>query len=200
MIGQPPVGELQREFFARDVVAVARELIGVTLLVDGAGGLIVETEAYHHEDPASHSFAGRTARNAAMFGPPGHAYLYRSYGIHDCLNFVAGSQPGSAVLIRALEPTAGIEAMAGRRGLADLRLLCSGPGRLTQALGLGLAENGLPLDGPLFRLLPRTAEVALIAGPRICITSAAATPWRFGLHGSRYLSRPFRAGAGRPRP
>jgi DNA-3-methyladenine glycosylase len=183
---------LPRTFFARDVVAVARDLIGVTLLVDGVGGRIVETEAYDHEDPASHSFAGRTACNAAMFGPPGHAYVYRSYGIHACLNFVAGRQPGSAVLIRALEPTTGIEAMAKRRGLADPRLLCSGPGRLTQALGLSLAENAKPLDAPPFRLEPRDIDGLIVAGPRIGITRAAATPWRFGLEGSRYLSRPFR--------
>jgi DNA-3-methyladenine glycosylase len=185
------VTALSRDFFARDVVAVARDLIGVTLLVDGVGGRIVETEAYDHEDPASHSFAGRTARNAAMFGPPGHAYVYRSYGIHYCLNFVAGRQPGSGVLIRALEPMAGLEAMAMRRGLSDPRRLCSGPGRLTQALGLSLAEYGLPLDAPPFRLTPRDIDGPIIAGPRIGITRAAATPWRFGLAGSRFLSRPF---------
>ena len=185
---------LSRTFFARDVVAVARDLIGVTLLVDGVGGRIAETEAYDHEDPASHSFAGRTPRNAAMFGPPGHAYIYRSYGIHHCLNVVAGRQPGCAVLIRALEPTAGLEAMAGRRGLSIPRLLCAGPGRLTQALGLDLAHNGLPLDAPPFRLTPREFDPPIIAGPRIGITRAAGTPWRFVLEGSRYLSRPF------PRP
>jgi DNA-3-methyladenine glycosylase len=185
------VTEVSRSFFAREVIAVARDLIGVTLLVDGVGGRIVETEAYHHEDPASHTFAGRNARNAAMFGPPGHAYVYRSYGIHYCLNFVAGRQPGSGVLIRALEPTAGLEAMAERRGLANPRLLCSGPGRLTQALGLSLAEYGLPLDAPPFRLEPRPDAYPILAGPRIGITRAAATPWRFGLEGSRYLSRPF---------
>jgi DNA-3-methyladenine glycosylase len=185
------VPALPREFFARDVVSVARDLIGLTLLVDGVGGRIVETEAYHHEDPASHSFAGPTARNAAMFGPPGHAYVYRSYGIHYCLNVVAGRQPGSAVLIRALEPTAGLEAMAERRGLSNPRLLCAGPGRLTQALGLDLVHNGLPLDAPPFRLEPRTSDDAIITGPRIGITRAAATPWRFGLEGSHYLSRPF---------
>jgi DNA-3-methyladenine glycosylase len=178
-------------FFVRDVVAVARDLIGITLLVEGVGGLIVETEAYDHEDPASHSFAGRTLRNAAMFGPPGHAYIYRSYGIHYCLNFVAGREPGSAVLIRALEPTSGINAMAARRGLAEPRLLCSGPGRLTQALGLSLAENGLTLEAPPFRLEPRATVLPIVTGPRIGITRAAEKPWRFGLEGSRYLSRPF---------
>jgi DNA-3-methyladenine glycosylase len=188
---RPARDALARAFFARDVVAVARDLIGVTLLVDGVGGRIVETEAYDHEDPASHSFAGRTARNAAMFGPAGHAYIYRSYGIHDCLNFVAGRQPGCAVLIRALDPTAGLEAMAERRGLSDARLLCSGPGRLTQALALSLAENGLPLDAPPFRLEPREIDGPVVAGPRIGITRGADTPWRFGLQGSPYLSRPF---------
>jgi DNA-3-methyladenine glycosylase len=190
------VAALPRTFFARDVALVARDLIGVTLLVDGVGGRIVETEAYHHEDPASHSFTGRTARNAAMFGPPGHAYIYRSYGIHYCLNFVAGRQPGSGVLIRALEPTAGLEAMTERRGLSNPRLLCSGPGRLTQALSLSLAEYGLPLDAPPFRLEPRSNEHLILAGPRIGITRAAATPWRFGLQGSRFLSRPFPKPAG----
>jgi DNA-3-methyladenine glycosylase len=185
------VAALSRPFFARDVALVARDLVGVTLLVDGVGGRIVETEAYDHEDPASHSFAGQTARNAAMFGPPGHAYIYRSYGIHYCLNFVAGRQPGSGVLIRALEPTAGLEAMAERRGLSAPRLLCAGPGRLTQALGLSLAQNAQPLDAPPFRLTPRDIDHPIIAGPRIGITRAAATPWRFGLEGSPYLSRPF---------
>jgi DNA-3-methyladenine glycosylase len=126
-----------------------------------------------------------------MFGPPGHAYVYRSYGIHYCLNFVAGRQPGSAVLIRALEPTAGLQAMAERRGLSNPRLLCAGPGRLTQALGLDLAHNGLPLDAPPFRIEPPTCELPVITGPRIGITRATVTPWRFGLQGSRYLSRPF---------
>ena len=169
---------LPRAFFARDVVDVARDLIGVSLLVDGVGGLIVETEAYDHGDPASHSFAGPTSRNAAMFGPAGHAYIYRSYGLHYCLNVVAGREPGSAVLIRALEPTAGLEAMVGRRGLSEPRLLCSGPGRLTQALALSLAENGLPLDAPPFRLEARASICPLIVGPRIGITRGTATPWR----------------------
>jgi DNA-3-methyladenine glycosylase len=187
---QPSEG-LPRSFFARDVVEVARDLIGVMLLVDGVGGIIVESEAYDHEDPASHSFVGRTSRNAAMFGAPGHAYIYRSYGIHFCLNFVAGSEPGSAVLIRALEPRAALEIMAARRGTKDPRLLCSGPGRLCQALGLSLEQNGLPLDEPPFRLEPRTVDPRIAGGPRVGITRGLEAPWRFGLSGSPFLSRRF---------
>lgn len=182
---------LPRSFFSRNVVEVARDLVGVTLLVDGVGGLIVETEAYDHEDPASHSYVGKTARNEAMFGPPGQAYIYRSYGVHFCLNFVAGTEPGSAVLIRALESQAGIEIMARRRRTDDRRLLCSGPGRLCQALGLSLDQNGLSLDSPPFRLEPRDGEPPIVVGPRIGITRGKDTPWRFGLSGSPFLSRPF---------
>jgi DNA-3-methyladenine glycosylase len=171
---------------------VAPDLIGAMLLCNGVGGRIVEVEAYHHTDPAAHSFRGPTARNAVMFGPPGYAYVYRSYGIHWCLNFVcepAGS--ASAVLIRALEPTAGLALMRRRRGLADERLLCAGPGRVCEALGVTAAHNGLALDQPPFALFARVGEVDVIAGPRIGITKAAEKPWRYGLKGSAFLSKPF---------
>lgn len=184
---------LDRHFFTRDAVTVARALIGATLLVDGVGGTVVETEAYDATDPASHSFRGRTARNASMFGPVGCAYVYRSYGIHWCVNFVcdeAGS--GSAVLIRALEPRSGVETMATRRGIRDPRRLCSGPGRLCQALGIDKRHDGLPLDRPPFALVPSETESTVTAGVRIGITQGADTPWRFCLAGSPFLSRPAR--------
>jgi len=179
-------------FFARDVVAVARDLIGVGLFVDGVGGLIVEVEAYDPFDPASHAFNGPTKRNAPMFGPPGHAYVYRIYGMHWCLNFVCGEQPGSAVLIRALEPAVGIETMAERRGTGSLKLLCSGPGKLCQALSVTGAQNGAALDTPPFALTPAPAAEDIAVGVRIGLTKAAETPWRFGRVGSPYLSKPFR--------
>ena len=183
---------LRREFFARSVHEVAPDLIGATLLVGGVGGLIVEVEAYHHTDPAAHSYAGRTERNAVMFGPPGYAYVYRSYGIHWCVNFVCEAEgSASAVLIRALAPTAGMATMRRRRGLADERLLCSGPGRLTQALGITLAHNALPLDRAPFELRGRADMPDIAVGPRIGITKAADKPWRYGLAGSRFLSKPF---------
>ncbi|MCR0980711.1 DNA-3-methyladenine glycosylase [Roseomonas populi] len=183
---------IPQAFFARPAPDVARDLIGATLLVDGVGGLVTETEAYDHEDPASHSYAGRTARNASMFGPPGHAYVYRSYGLHWCLNLVCGTEPaGSAVLIRALEPVAGIEAMRQRRGTAVPRLLCGGPGRLSQALGVTGALDGCPVDRPPFLVLAREREVPVVSGPRIGITRGTETPWRFGLRGSAFLSRRF---------
>jgi len=171
---------------------VARALIGATLLVDGIGGVIVETEAYDQSEPAAHTFTGPTPRNAVMFGPSGHAYVYRSYGIHWCLNFTCRPQGhGAGVLIRALEPRAGLEQMQLRRGLADPRLLCSGPGRLGQALGITMAHYGLPLDRPPFFVAAPDGAVDVVAGPRIGISKAVHHPWRFGLAGSRFLSKPF---------
>ena len=178
--------------FARSVHDLAPELIGAELYVDGVGGTIVELEAYDHEDPAAHGYRGRTERNASMFGPPGHAYVYRSYGVHWCLNFVC--EPvgtANAVLIRALEPVEGLEEMRARRGLESLRLLCSGPGRLCQALGVMREHDGLPLDQPPFELRPRRREVEVVSGPRIGITKAVERPWRYGLAGSAFVSRPF---------
>jgi DNA-3-methyladenine glycosylase len=186
---------IRRSFFARSVHDVAPDLIGVTLLVDGVGGVIVEAEAYDQEDPASHGYRGRTARNASMFGPPGHAYVYRSYGIHWCLNLVCGDEgEASAVLLRALEPTHQIDVMRARRRLDDMRLLCSGPGRLCQALGVTALHDGLALDAPPFRLLERdpAAPPEVVAAPRVGITQAAELPWRYGAAGSRYVSRSLR--------
>jgi DNA-3-methyladenine glycosylase len=172
---------------------VARQLIGVTLMVEGIGGCIVETEAYDREDPASHSFSGPTPRNISMFGPPGRSYVYRSYGIHWCLNFVCRENGhGAGVLIRALEPATGIDRMQQRRGMEDVRLLCSGPGRLCQALGVTREHNDMPLDAPPFELLPAPNALDVISGPRIGISKAIDVPWRFGLAGSRFVSQPFR--------
>lgn len=179
--------QLSSSFFSRDVLTVARNLVGATLLVDGVGGRIVETEAYDRDDPASHSFRGQTPRNGAMFGAPGHAYVYRSYGIHWCLNFVC--QPGTAVLIRALEPLIGLDSMVERRGLTEIRKLCAGPGRLCQAVGVGIEHNGRALDAPPFELLAREAKPDVAAGPRIGITRGVEAPWRFGVRGSPFLSR-----------
>jgi DNA-3-methyladenine glycosylase len=172
---------------------VARELIGAVLLVDGVGGRIVETEAYDRADPASHSFGGPTPRTQAMFGPPGRAYVYRSYGIHWCLNFVCREDGhGAGVLIRAIEPLQGIAEMRERRGLDDVRLLCSGPGRVGQALGIEHAMNGHRLDRAPFKVFARDADYPIATGPRIGISKAMEVHWRFGLAGSAYLSRPFR--------
>jgi len=175
---------------------VAQHLIGVTLLVDGVGGRIVETEAYDRDDPASHSFSGPTSRNASMFGSPGRAYVYRSYGIHWCLNIVCREKGhGAAVLIRAIEPTIGLDRMRERRGLDEARLLCAGPGRVAQALGIDVGFNGKPVDQPPFLLIAPAdgePEVVIDVGPRIGISKAKDVPWRFGEKGSRFLSKPFR--------
>ena len=184
---------LTKAFFRRSVHEVAPDLIGAMLLFNGVGGRLVEVEAYHHTDPAAHSYRGLTPRNAVMFGPPGFAYVYRSYGIHWCVNFVCEPEgSASAVLIRALEPTTGLPLMCRRRGLSELRLLCAGPGRVCEALGITAAHNGLALDEPPFALFARTGEVEVIAGPRIGITKAAERPWRYGLKNSAFLSKPFR--------
>jgi DNA-3-methyladenine glycosylase len=182
------------DFFARDVCEVARDLVGATLILDGVGGVVVETEAYGPGDPASHSFRGPTSRNRTMFGPPGRLYVYRSYGIHWCANLVCGVEGvGSAVLLRALEPTSELDVMRARRGVEDPRLLCSGPGRLTQALGITLAHDGLRVDRPPFTFEP-SPGADLVVGPRVGITRAADRPRRYALRGSPFVSRP------RPRP
>jgi DNA-3-methyladenine glycosylase len=184
---------LTKAFFNRSVHEVAPDLIGTTLLFGGVGGRLVEVEAYHHTDPAAHSYHGPTPRNVVMFGPAGYAYVYRSYGIHWCLNFVCEPKgSAAAVLIRALEPTVGLARMRRRRGVSDVRLLCSGPGRLCQALGITRADNGLMLDEPPFELLARSGEVEIVAGPRIGLTKAVEKPWRYGLKDSRFLSKPFK--------
>ncbi|HKP18393.1 MAG TPA: DNA-3-methyladenine glycosylase [Gaiellaceae bacterium] len=181
---------LDRDFFARSVHEVAPALVGVTLLVDGVGGPIVEVEAYDHEDPASHGYRGRTARNASMFGPPGHAYVYRSYGIHWCLNLVCAEEGSAdAVLLRALEPREGVARMQERRRTDNARLLCAGPGRLCEALAVTREHDGLPLDEAPFELRAPAEPVEVVAAPRIGITRAADLPWRYVLSGSRFLSR-----------
>jgi DNA-3-methyladenine glycosylase len=190
---------IRRKFFARSVHAVAPDLIGAIFLFNGVGGRIVEVEAYHHTDPAAHSYGGRTERNAVMFGPPGFAYVYRSYGIHWCVNFVCEPEgSASAVLIRAIEPLEGLEKMRRRRGLRDDRLLCAGPGRVCGALRISRAHNGLPLDAAPFELRRRTGKVEIAVGPRIGLTKAVDQPWRYGLTGSRFLSKPFNSAAGTP--
>jgi DNA-3-methyladenine glycosylase len=187
-LGKP----LKRSFFARSVHEVAPDLIGATLLVDGVGGVIVELEAYHHSEPAAHSFRGPTPRNMVMFGPPGFSYVYRSYGIHWCVNFVCEKEgSASAVLIRALQPTHGIPAMRRRRGLHDERSLCSGPGKLCEALAITIKQSELPLDAPPIALHARIGKPEIITGVRIGITKAVDLPWRYGLKGSKFLSKPF---------
>ncbi len=187
-LGKP----LKRAFFDRSVHEVAPDLIGATLLFNGVGGVIVEVEAYHHTDPAAHSFRGPTPRNRIMFGPAGFSYVYRSYGIHWCVNFVCEEEgSASAVLIRALQPTHGLATMRRRRGLQEERSLCSGPGKLCEALGITIKHSELPLDQPPFALHARTEEVEVVAGVRIGITKAADLPWRYGLKGSKFVSKPF---------
>ena len=191
---------LGREFFARSVHNVAPELLGALFLVDRVGGVIVEVEAYDGEDPAAHGYRGRTARNASMFGPPGHAYVYRSYGIHWCVNLVCEDEGSpAAVLLRALEPTHGIETMRARRGLDDPRTLCSGPGKLCQALGITRAHDGLPLYRPPFEVRGRDEEPEVVAATRVGITRATELPWRYVVAGSRFVSRPLPQPAVRPR-
>jgi DNA-3-methyladenine glycosylase len=181
------------EFFERSVHEVARELVGCRLLYEGVGGTIVETESYERDDPACHAYVGLTERTAVLFGPPGRAYVYLSYGIHSLLNFVCEPEgEAAAVLIRALEPTDGLETMRARRGLrhADVEL-CSGPGKLTEALGITLAQNDADLTRPPFAILPSDGDPpAVVTGPRVGITKAVDRPWRFSAAGSRYVSRP----------
>jgi DNA-3-methyladenine glycosylase len=189
----PRLGKrLTRAFFGRSVHEVAPDLIGATMLVDGVGGIIVEVEAYHHTEPAAHSYNGPTPRNQIMFGPPGYAYVYRSYGIHWCVNFVCEDKgSAAAVLIRALEPTHGLAAMRRRRHAVDVHALCSGPGKLTEALGITIAHNTLQLDRAPFALHARTEDVEVATGIRIGITKAVELPWRYGVKGSKFLSKPF---------
>jgi len=191
----PSLGRLlTRKFFARSVHAVAPDLIGATLLVNGVGGIITEVEAYHHTEPAAHSFNGPTPRNLVMFGPPGFLYVYRSYGIHWCLNFVCEKEgSASAVLVRALQPTHGILAMRRRRGFHNERMLCSGPGKLCEAMAVTHKHNGLPLDVPPIAIHARTRKPEIVSGIRIGLTKAVELPWRYGLKDSKFLSKPFRA-------
>jgi DNA-3-methyladenine glycosylase len=188
---------LPAAFYDRPVVEVAQGLIGCVLSFEECSGVIVEAEAYHHTEPACHAFVGLTPRTRVLFGPPGIAYVYRSYGIHACLNAVCEAPGvGAAVLIRALEPISGLDAMRSRRGLQRVESLCSGPGKLTQALGIGLEHNGADLvRGPIvFLERPGSWErVSVLADRRIGITKAAELPWRFSAAGSRFISRPVRA-------
>ena len=193
----PALGKkLKRSFFARSVHEIAPELIGATLLVDGVGGTIVEVEAYHQTEPAAHSYRGLTPRTQVMFGPPGYLYVYRSYGIHWCMNFVCEAEgSAAAVLIRAVEPTRGLAAMRRRRGLHDERALCSGPGKVCEALAVSIKHNGCALDASPIAIHARTEVPEIACGVRIGITKAAELPWRYGVKGSRFLSKPFPKGS-----
>jgi DNA-3-methyladenine glycosylase len=191
-IDNVPGRVLTQQFFARSVQKVAPDLIGATLLVNGVGGIIVEVEAYHHTEPAAHSFNGPTPRNMVMFGPPGFLYVYRSYGIHWCMNFVCEKEgSASAVLVRAVQPTRGIAAMRRRRGLHDERNLCSGPGKVCEALGVSEKLNGHALDASPIEIFTRTSKPDIVTGIRIGITKAVELPWRYGLKDSKFLSKPF---------
>ena len=189
----PKLGKpLKRSFFDRHVLEVAPDLIGATLLVNGVGGIIVEVEAYHQSEPAAHSFNGPTPRTLVMFGPPGFSYVYRSYGIHWCVNLVCEKEgSASAVLIRALEPTHGLATMRKRRGVDDERALCSGPGKLCEALGITIKHSALPLDQPPYALHARVGKADVVSGVRIGLTKAVDLPWRYGLKGSRFVSKRF---------
>jgi DNA-3-methyladenine glycosylase len=188
---------VNRQFFDRSVHEVARDLIGGRLAIGPTAGIIVETEAYEASDPACHAYVGRTARNEVLFGPPGHAYVYLSYGIHSLLNFVTEPEgTASAVLVRALEPTEGIDLMRERRGQERIETLCSGPGKLAEALGIDLSLNGADLFQTPFELSEPAGEwstVDVVTGPRIGITKAADLPWRYSVSGSRFVSRPWPA-------
>ena len=187
-----PGRALTKAVFARSVLKVAPDLVGATLLVNGVGGIIVEVEAYHHTEPAAHSFNGPTPRNRVMFGPPGFLYVYRSYGIHWCMNFVCEKEgSASAVLVRAIEPTFGIAAMKRRRGVTEERNLCSGPGKVCEALGVSDKLNNKALDAPPIENFARTKRPGIASGVRIGITKAVELPWRYGMKGSRFLSKPF---------
>jgi DNA-3-methyladenine glycosylase len=190
----PAEGRLDAAFFERSVHDVARDLVGCRLFYEGCGGVVVETESYERDDPACHAYVGLTTRTAVLFGPPGRAYVYLSYGIHSLLNAVAESEgEAAAVLIRALRPTHGLEAMRERRGERPDAELCSGPGKLTEALGIGLEDNGADLTREPFALLPREPGWSgeIVAGPRVGITKAIERPWRFCLAGSPFVSRPI---------
>jgi DNA-3-methyladenine glycosylase len=185
---------VKRGFFERPVLDVARDLVGCVVRRGDSAGVIVETEAYHDSEPACHAYVGLTPRTATLFGPAGHAYVYRSYGVHAMLNAVTEAEGvGAAVLIRALEPLAGLDAMRARRGLDRIEDLCSGPGRLTQALGIGLDLNATDLSTGPIRVEPRGRawrEQVLATAPRVGITKAVELPWRFTVDGSRFVSRP----------